>query len=829
MEKTYNFLTNEQEIRQLWEGEKVFTFNPSDPKKIFSIDTPPPTVSGVLHIGSIFSYTQADIIARFKRLQGFEIFYPFGFDDNGLATERFVEKKRDVSPYSLGRSAFINVCLEETAIAQQEFKEVWQTVGLSVDWNLWYSTISKPVRKISQQSFIELYQKDFIYRKNEPALYCTKCGTSVAQAELDDKEVQSNFYDLAFLDNKGQRLTISTTRPELLASCVALLYHPQDKRYKALKNGKAIVPIYNYEVPIIADEAVIPDKGTGLVMCCTFGDKQDIAWYLKHKLPYRQSIGRNGKWTSLAGSLEGLKVADARKKIIEELTAAGFISNQRQITHSVNVHERCKHEIEYLIIQQWFLKILEHKKEFLALGNQVNWHPTHMKARYTNWVENLGWDWCLSRQRFFGIPFPAWHCQTCNAVLLATPDQLPVDPQETPYGKPCPKCGKEDITPDTDVMDTWNTSSLTPYICYHLLQPEAYPFDKQVTQWFLPMSMRPQGHDIIRTWAFYTLVKTWMHNKTLAWKSLVISGHALSAQAEKISKSRGNAPKDPRPLMEQWSADAIRYWTASAALGADVPFAENQLKIAQKLVTKLWNACSFIEQHTKTIDPTKTPTSFGIVNEWILDAASKTFAAYEKELNNNEFHAALSHAETFFWSQFCDNYLELIKHQLFNPENADQEQLNATRWTLYWVGLRILQWYAPYLPYVTEKLYQEMYRTHLGIPSLHRTTYQAAQKPYTFPASARDMDELLRVIGQVRKTKTLNQLSLKAEIAQLVVHTKNTNTRDAINKHVSIVRGVTHAVAIVVNDQPQKDLIIKQDDQLIMHIALEEPQHHDHN
>ena len=552
MDKKYTYQTIEPEIKELWQKENTYSFEP-DSKKVFSIDTPPPTISGSLHVGHIFSYTHADFIARFKRMKGFAVFYPFGFDDNGLPTERFVEKKRKVSPFGIGRSEFIKVCLEETAESEKNFKALWQSAGLSVDWKMWYSTISKNVRKISQESFIKLYEKGFIYRKNEPALYCPFCRTSVAQAELDDKEVETTFNDIVFVTEDGKTFTISTTRPELIPSCVALLYNPEDQRYQTLKGKKAIVPIYNYTVPIIADEKVSIDKGTGLVMCCTFGDKNDIQWYQQYKLPYRQSIGRDGKWTELTGPLVGLKTLDARKKILELLDKEGLLLNQLQIKHPVNVHERCKNAIEYIILPQWFLNILAHKKEFLDIAQNINWYPGYMKSRYINWVENLNWDWCLSRQRFYGIPFPVWYCTSCDSVLLPSTDQLPIDPQETTYpGKTCPKCHSSEIIPDTDIMDTWNTSSLTPYICYSLLHPEATDvFSPAITEQFLPMSMRPQAHDIIRTWAFYTIVKAYLHNNIIPWKSVVISGHVLSSTAEKISKSKEHTIPAPEKLITQ--------------------------------------------------------------------------------------------------------------------------------------------------------------------------------------------------------------------------------------------------------------------------------------
>lgn len=802
MDKKYDYLVHEKNAQQKWRDEKTYS-RKENTGPLYSIDTPPPTVSGALHIGHIFSYTQTDIIARYKRMSGFSVCYPFGFDDNGLPTERFVEKKRQISAHYLKRSEFIEVCLQETHAVEKQFQDLWQQIGLSVDWDLCYSTISDQSRKISQESFIRLFNKGFIYRKYEPALYCTTCRTSVAQAELDDIEKPSFFNTIKFYTEDGAEILIGTTRPEFLFSCVAVLYHPNDARYQHLQGKKIRVPLFNHLVPVIADEVVLPEKGTGLVMCCTFGDKTDIAWYKKYNLEYRQSIGLDGKWLESTGLLAGLKVAAARAAIIERLKAENFIVEQRPIDHAVNVHERCKQEIEYMAISQWFLKILEYKKKFIELADTITWAPSFMKSRYQNWVENIQWDWCLSRQRFFGIPFPVWHCNACQNILLAPLDQLPVDPQEKVYpGKICTRCGSDNITPDTDVMDTWNTSSLTPYICYSLFSqsPDTIFTDKNFSR-FIPMAMRPQAHDIIRTWAFYTIVKTWMHHETIPWQSIVISGHVLSDSSEKISKSKENAKNSPEALLKNYPADVIRYWTASGSLGQDTAFSETQLKIGQRLVTKLWNAFLFIKEHTAAVPLAHTaPSYLGTVNEWLLHAASDVYARYEQYMSNHDFNLALDVVESFFWRDFCDNYLELIKEQLFKPELYSKAEIDATHWTLYTVGLRILQLYCPYLPHITEVIYGYLYKTnYLNNDSIHTTTFKEVQAPYQFDASVQIMGYVLSCITQVRRLKSEYHYSLKAPIGCLTIHGINDHIMTLLRKEEQLLKGITHASTIEYN------------------------------
>lgn len=794
MEKRYEHKISEPEIRKKWLEEQTYAREESA-QPTWSIDTPPPTVSGNLHIGHIFSYTQTDIIARYKRMRGFSVFYPFGFDDNGLPTERYIEKKCNVNAHKIGRSAFIETCLKETHAVEEQFKDLWQRMGLSADWDDCYSTISASTRKLSQASFIDLVNKGYVYRKYEPALYCTTCRTSVAQAELDDATVPSTFNDIVFQDENGKDLIIATTRPEMLPSCVAVLFHPDDVRYKHLAGKKARVPVFGFEVPLLADDTVVIEKGTGLVMCCTFGDKTDIVWFKKHNLPYKQSIGYDGKFLEHTGILAGLKVPAARAAILEELKKENLLINQKPIEHNVSVHERCKHEIEYVTLAQWFLNILDHKDTFVKLADEINWYPSFMKARYIDWVKNLGWDWCLSRQRYFGIPFPVWHVEGTDKFLMPPVSALPVDPQETDFPGEIPAEFKgKKLIADTDVMDTWNTSSITPYICYQLMTGKTIEsFDDADILKEMPMSMRPQAHDIIRTWAFYTIVKTWMHNKQIPWKNIVISGHVLADSKEKLSKSKEHKAMSPEHLLQEYSADVIRFWTASGNLGHDVAFSDNQLKIGQKLVTKLWNAFRFISEHIADFDASAQPEKFSLVHQWLLHEATQTFNTYTQYLEKNEFGLALNTVETFFWQTFCDNYLELVKDQLFNPANYSEDELHATRWTLHHVGLRILQLYAPYMPFVTESIYSLVYQKGYRVSSLHKTHFADEQTTFDFAQEAKTMLLVLDVIAQVRKLKTQHQLSLKTDLQSLTVYVNNAALIAVLQQEDALIKGSTRA------------------------------------
>lgn len=817
MNKNYENAACEKAAQALWEQEKIYQFKQTasitHDNNVISIDTPPPTVSGSLHIGHVFSYTHQDLIARYKRLRGYNVFYPMGFDDNGLPTERFVEKKHGIKAHMLKRSEFTSLCLKETELVEKDFEKLWRSLGLSIDWTKLYSTISDKARKTAQYSFIDLYKKGFIYRKQEPSLYCTTCRTSVAQAELDSADVTSTFNDITFTI-KGQPITIATTRPELLPACVAVFCHPDDKRYEQYIGASAIVPVFGQQVPVLADDKVDPAKGTGLVMCCTFGDQTDIFWFKKHKLPFVQAVGLDGKWTTITGPLAGMPVHDARKKVLELLKEQNLLVGQKAITHAVSTHERCKQEIEYQILSQWFVNILDHKAEFLQRGEEITWYPDFMKARYRDWVEHLNWDWCISRQRFFGIPFPVWHCGQCAHVMLAEQAHLPIDPQETTYpGGKCPQCSSTDIKPDTDVMDTWNTSSLTPQI--NLNWPEASP--ENLT---MPMSIRPQAHDIIRTWAFDTIVKAHYHHNTIPWKDIVISGHVLAGK-EKISKSKENSKMSPESLLATYPADVIRYWSASARLGTDTAFSENQLKIGQRLITKLWNALRFCSQHIADYKPTATQPDLDPINQWVLHHLAATVQEYIKQYDGYEYYSALERVEKFFWGIFCDNYLELVKDQFFNPQNYNEQQLAATRYTLYQVGFGILQLFAPFLPHITETLYQLLFKHHERTVSLHITILDPTRYNFVFDDGALLGDKVVALVGAVRKLKSESQLSLKADIHTLTLHCEDKKLLDGLKNMERIIIGITKAGSLAYSNEGINEASMAEDaGTLVAHVKV---------
>ena len=790
MDTRYDARASEQATQQVWEEQNCFHYAaPQDATRIFSIDTPPPTVSGNLHIGHVFSYTHTDMIARYKRLRGLSVFYPMGFDDNGLPTERFVEKKHKTKAHLHQRSDFIALCLKESEAVEHSFAQLWRTLGLSIDWSQTYSTISEKSRRIAQQSFLDLYEKKLVYRESEPALFCTTCRTTVAQAELEHAQQKTDFTTIAFTSDAGDILPIATTRPELLPACQAVFFHPDDHRYNSLTGQYAYSPYFKKRIPLIADNDVAPDKGSGLVMCCTFGDQQDIVWYRRHKLPLSIIINNTGTWHAETGPLAGMRATEARKTMLALLDEAGSMLSQEKISHAVQVHERCKQEIEYLVLKQWFIELLSHKEAFLARANQINWYPSYMKSRYEDWVRNLSWNWCISRQRFYGVPFPVWHCNNCQAILLARKEDLPIDPQETSYPyDSCPHCNSSDITGDTDVMDTWNISSLSPQINAN------WPEESSLS---LPMSMRPQAHDIIRTWAFYTIIKAHYHQNVIPWKDIVISGHVLAGKS-KISKSQGGGELTPESLLETYSADAIRFWSASSLLGTDTAFSEIQLKIGTRLLTKIWNAYRFMHETIASYTLESKRPELDVVNSWVCDAFEQTIAQYCKAFDRYEYHHALQAIEHFFWQVFCDNYLEIIKDQLHNPNAYSDTQLAATRYTLYEIGHGMLQLFMPFVPHITETIYAKLFASHEAYALLSTSVLDQARYEYNANDSAQRMKAILHVIDQVRKLKSQYQYSLKTPIELLSLYSTTKITTEVLENQKVLLAGITKADRIEV-------------------------------
>ncbi len=771
LDKKYNALEKEAKWIKYYEDNKIYEFIP-DEREVYSIDTPPPTVNGKIHIGHIFSYAQAEMIARFKRLSGYNVFYPFGFDDNGLPSERLVEKEQGKKAHEIGREAFMKLCFETTDKYEDEFKVLFTRLGVSTDWDKKYKTVSPSSIKISQLSFLDLVNKKACYHKESPALWCNECLTSIAQAELETKTIKTTFNYINFKTKEdNEKFTIATTRPELLPAIVCVFVNPLDDKNKHLIGKTAVIPVIDVEVPIMTDEKVALDKGTGIVMCCTFGDQTDIEWWKKYNLPLRHILTPDGKIIDSIKNYGGLSIKEARKKIVEDLSVGGFIVKIEELEHEVQVHERCSKEVEYAIMKQWFIDIMNHKEDFLKMGNKINWYPSYMKKRYDEWVENVAWDWCISRQRYFGVPFPIWYCDDCGEIIYAKEEDLPVNPLESkPSISSCPKCGGKKFTPEKDVMDTWATSSVTPLINMRFKEENNY---EDILK---PMSLRANASDIIRTWDFYTIVKSFYHFNDIPWKNVMISGFVMAGKSEKISKSKSNAKEEPIEVINNYSADGVRYWAASGRLGTDILFNEETLLRGKKLINKIWNVSKFIEMHLEDYQD-KDFNDFEYIDKWIIGSFINMEKEFIKYLNNYEIGLALNTLEKFFW-HFCDNYIEIVKHRLYRPEEFGDKPRYSGQKTVYMLLYKLLQDFSIFFPFVTEEIYSNLYHDK---KSIHLTNIKKLD--YDFTNEVKNGDVICEIISKVRGEKSDNNLSLKTTVSLLDISC-NKEVIDAINKSI---------------------------------------------
>lgn len=755
LDKKYNSLEKEEKWLNYWKENKIYDFK-IDNREVYSIDTPPPTVNGKIHIGHIFSYSQAEMIARYKRLRGYNVFYPFGFDDNGLPSERLVEKEQGKKAHEIGREEFSKLCYETTDKYEEEFQDLFSRLGVSTDWNMCYKTVSPTTIKISQNSFLDLIEKGHCYHKESPALWCNECLTSIAQAELETKTIKTTFNYVYFetVEDK-EKFVIATTRPELMPAIVCVFVNPNDEKNNHLIGKTAHIPVIDVEVPIMADEKVAIDKGTGIVMCCTFGDQTDIEWWKKYNLPLKYIFTDDGKIIDSVPNYGGLKIKEARKQIIEDLQSKGYIVKIEELEHEVQTHERCGKEVEYTVMNQWFIDIMNHKEDFLRIGNEINWHPTHMKNRYEEWVNNVAWDWCISRQRYFGVPFPVWYCKECGEPIFATKDQLPVNPlTDKPSINECPHCGSKEFMPETDVMDTWATSSVTPLINMKYGEYDNY---ESILK---PMSLRSNASEIIRTWDFYTIVKSYYHFGIRPWNNVMISGFVMANKGEKISKSKGNSKVEPIDLIKNYSADVVRYWAASGRLGTDITFSEETLLRGKKLINKIWNVSKFIEMHLEDYQD-KEFEEFEYIDKWILGNFIKMEKEYLKYLDNYEIGLGLNILEKFFWN-FCDNYIEIVKHRLYRPEEFGQKARYSGQKTIYILLYKLLQDFSIFFPYITEEIYSEIYHDK---KSIHITEIKNLE--YCFENELKNGDLINEIISAVRGEKSNQNVSLKTSVKEL--------------------------------------------------------------
>jgi valyl-tRNA synthetase len=772
-------------------------------EEVYSIDTPPPTVSGSLHVGHVFSYTHTDVIARFQRMRGKAVFYPMGWDDNGLPTERRVQNYFGVRcdpslPYdptftppekpgkqaiAVSRPNFIELCARLTGEDEKVFEDLWRYLGLSVDWSMTYATIDRRSQRISQLSFLRLLARGQAYQLEAPTLWDVDFRTAVAQAELEDREQPGAYHRIRFekADRSGY-LEIDTTRPELIPACVAIVAHPDDARYRPLFGTEVITPIFGVRVPVKAHPLADPEKGTGAAMICTFGDLTDVTWWRELQLPVRAIIGVNGAfkpvtwgergWESLDAAraqqhydqLTGLSAAKARARIVEMLRESGdLLGEPRPITHAVKFYEKGDRPLEIVTSRQWFIKTMEFRERLLARGAELQWHPPYMRARLENWINGLNGDWCISRQRFFGVPFPVWYkiredgTVDYDARLLPDESRLPIDPStDVPDGyRPEQRDQPGGFTGDPDVMDTWATSSLTPQIV------SGWEQDADLFARVFPMDLRPQAHDIIRTWLFSTLLRAELEHGSLPWKNAAISGWILDPDRKKMSKSRGNVVT-PKALLEEHGSDGVRYWAAGGRPGTDTAFDPGQMKVGRRLAIKILNASKFVLSRPEPRGRVTAAVDRGLIASLaaIVREATGDFESYN-------YTRVLERTERVFWS-FCDDYLELVKGRRYGDQGPElAASANGALFAALDVMLRL---FAPFLPFVTEEVWS-WWRPG----SIHRASWPDADEllkvcePGDAEQGIAALEFAAGVLGAIRKKKSEEQRPLKTRVARAVI------------------------------------------------------------
>ena len=816
-------IASEKKWQVRWRESGIHKWDPSRGRdETFVVDTPPPTVSGSLHIGHVFSYTQTDILVRYQRMCGKNIAYPMGWDDNGLPTERRVQnvfgvvpnpnlpydpafkprrdKDKKERPEEVSRLNFIELC--ETVCNEDEkaFEDLWRHLGLSVDWEQTYQTISKSSQRISQYSFLDLVEKKLAYQTVSPTMWDPGFRTAIAQAEVEDRERPAAYHSIRFGLEAGGDFTIATTRPELLGACIAVVAHPDDERYQKLFGSKAITPLFHAPVPILPASHADPEKGTGILMVCTFGDAMDVEWWKQSDLPLKQLIGLDGRMVPVTygeapyeslnpesanrayAELQGKSIQDAQRSIVELLSdpnsgldgsGPALVGKPEKIKHAVKFYERGTKPLEFVPTRQWFIRLLDKKAELIQQGEKISWHPEHMRTRYTNWVEGLNQDWCVSRQRYAGVPFPVWYpidadgLTDYSAPIFAKAESLPVDPlsQAPPSYDESQRGQAGGFAGDPDVMDTWATSSLTPQIL------AGWPDDPDRQKKLFPSDLRPQAHEIIRTWAFYTIAKAWLHHQEIPWRHAAISGWILDPERKKMSKSKGNVVT-PGDLLVEHSADAIRYWAGRARLGVDTAFDAKVFKLGRRLTTKLFNASRFalgqlerVGADVRDIDVTviSVPLDVAYVARLraLVDHATQNF-------ENFDYAAALQGLEERFW-EFCDDYLELVKARSYSDEDSPERRSATT--TLALALRTYLRLFAPYVPYISEEVWSWRFAGDGRDASIHTSAWPSLAETDAVAKPEHDaaFDCAIEVLGKIRSTKTQSQKSLRWPITEIKI------------------------------------------------------------
>jgi len=774
--KECNIFEIEKRWQRKWEEMGIYRFDWQDTQRpVYSVDTPPPYPSGDFHMGNVLNWTYFDIVARFKRMRGYNVLFPQGWDCHGLPTEVETEEYYGITKTDVSPEEFRKLCEQFVNKYIGIMKNAVIRLGCSIDWTAEYKTMDPDYWRKTQLSFILLYKKGFIYQGTHAVNWCPRCETAIADAEVEYETREGTLYYVKFKLEKNRFLTIATTRPELLPACVTVAVHPNDERYQQYIGEGIIVPVVERGVKIIEEETVDPSFGTGVVMICTYGDKADVKCVAKNHLPVIICINEAGKMNENAGKYAGMTIEDARRAVVGDLENDGLLEKRERTQQDVGVCWRCKTPIEILERKQWFMRTRMLTDDVEKNALEITWYPDYMKTRLIDWARSLDWDWVLSRQRVFATPIPVWYCEKCGERVIAEPDWVPIDPRrERPKIDRCPKCGFSGFTPETDVLDTWFDSSITCAV--HAGWP-----DRSDWRRLFPADLHPSGADIIRTWAYYLMVRHLALFNEKPYKSCLINGMVLGTDGRKMSKSLGNYIATP-DVFNKYGADATRQWSASGgATGSDIPFRWSDVEYGWRFLIKLWNAARFVSLHLQDYT-LQEGVELELLDRWLLSKLERVIQRVTAAFENCQFNIATEEVRNFTWHLLCDCYIEAVKHRLYQPETYGEGKKTVAQHTLYTAIYRTLQLLAPVSPHITEEIYQAMYARDKKYRSIHVSLWPATEEEKIDEEAEKYGDLIMAVIGEIRKDKAESRRPLNAPIKAVTIYAGTKKSAHVLNQ-----------------------------------------------
>jgi len=781
--KQCKILQIEEKWQKKWEEMGIYHFNwKNKTHPPYSIDTPPPYPSGDFHMGNVLNWTYFDIVARYKRMRGYNVYFPQGWDCHGLPTEVETEAHYGIKKTEVPPEKFRKLCESFVNKYINIMKNAITRLGCSIDWTTEYKTMNPDYWRRTQLSFILLHKKGLIYSGTHAINWCPRCETAIADAEVEHETRKGTLHYIRFMLTDKKFLTVATTRPELLPACVTVAVNPNDERYQQYLGKEITVPLIERRVKIITEDMVDPNFGTGVVMICTYGDKADVKSVARHKLPVIICINETGKMNEKAGKYAEMTVGEAKKAVAKDLEKEGLLEKMENVQQEVGVCWRCKTPVEILERKQWFMKTRELTDDVEKNALEITWYPDYMKTRLIDWARSLDWDWVISRQRVFATPIPIWYCEKCGETILAEPDWIPIDPRvEDPKISKCPKCGSSNFIPEKDVLDTWFDSSITCAV--HAGWPDRKDWPR-----LFPADLHPSGADIIRTWAYYLMVRHLALFNEKPYKSCLINGMVLGSDGRKMSKSLGNYVATP-DIFSKYGADATRQWAASGgATGSDIPFRQPDVEYGWRFLIKLWNAAHFASQHLQDYAP-RERVKLEILDRWLLTKLERVTKTVTEALENCQFNIATEETRNFMWHTLCDQYIEAMKHRLYNPDKYGRGKKVVALHTLYTAIYRTLQLLAPVSPHITEEIYQAMYAKDKKHKSIHVSPWPIPEEEKIDAEAEKYGAFIMAVIGAVRREKAERRMPLNATIKKLTIYAGNKEGAHILNQTREDIEG----------------------------------------